>query len=201
MAKKEGSKKYVLVLLLVLVLALAIGYATFTDVLRISGTATVKSDAAFDLRFTSASATVTSEGCTASVSLGQDSGEADDLLSVSVTDLAYPGAGAQIKAVIKNFGTMAAKLKTITPTGITGNTNAIKIIGLDQYVANEVIQPGATCEVVFTVQWDPNVNTINSSLAGENGSNFSFGLTLEYEQSTTPVTVTNTHTDTAAANP
>ena len=139
------------------------------------------------------------QGCTPSVSLAADDGDADDKLVVSVADLAYPGAGTQIKAVIKNFGSMPAKLKTVTPTDITGNTNAIKIIGLDGYAANEVIQPGATCEVIFTVQWDPNVTTLNNTIAGENGSDFSFGLTLNYEQDTTPVNIVNTHTDVASS--
>ena len=199
MTKKESKKKYVVAVLIVLLLALAVGYAAFSDVLKISGTANIKSDASFDLRFTSASTYMNAQGCTPSVSLAADDGDADDKLVVSVADLAYPGAGTQIKAVIKNFGSMPAKLKTVTPTDITGNTNAIKIIGLDGYAANEVIQPGATCEVIFTVQWDPNVTTLNNTIAGENGSDFSFGLTLNYEQDTTPVNIVNTHTDVASS--
>lgn len=199
MTKKESKKKYVVAVLIVLLLALAVGYAAFSDVLKISGTANIKSDASFDLRFTSASTYMNAQGCTPSVSLAADDGDADDKLVVSVADLAYPGAGTQIKAVIKNFGSMPAKLKTVTPTDITGNANAIKIIGLDGYAANEVIQPGATCEVIFTVQWDPNVTTLNNTIAGENGSDFSFGLTLNYEQDTTPVNIVNTHTDVAGS--
>ena len=198
MTRKESKKKYVVAVLIVLLLALAVGYAAFSDVLNISGTANIKSNVSFDLQFTNASGVVDSHGCTATAAPTADTnGDANDKLLVSVADLAYPGAGAQIRAVIQNMGSMPAKLTGLTPTDIAGNTNAIKIIGLDQYVANEIIQPGGTCTVVFTVEWDPTVNNLNNTLAGENGSDFSFNLELTYEQETTNITVVNTHTDVA----
>lgn len=194
--KQENKKKFVLALLIILLLALAVGYAAFTDVLTISGTAKIASDVSFDLQFTSDSGAENTQGCTASAVPAADGSDANDKLVVSVQDLAYPGAGAQIRAVIKNVGTVPAKLTGLTPTTpITGNTNAIKIEGLNGYATGEVIQPNATCTVVFTVYWDPEITTLNTQLGGENGSNFEFTLGLTYEQETTPVTVTNTHTD------
>lgn len=198
--KKENKKKLVLALLIVLLLALAVGYAAFSDVLNISGTAKIASNTSFDLQFTSASTVVHSEGCTATVTPGADTnGDANDKLTVSVQNLAYPGAGAQIKAVIKNFGSMPAKLTSLAPTNIAGNTNAIKITGLEGYVANEVIQPGASCEVTFTVYWDSTVTTLDNTKAGEDGNNFEFSLGLTYEQFTTAITLTNSHTDVASS--
>ena len=188
MTKQKNSKKYLILVLIVLLLALGLGYAAFSDTLTITGTA--NASGSFDLQFTAASVT-SSQGCTANATIGTDSNsDANDKITVTVQNLAYPGAGAVISATIENKGTINAKLTGITPTDITGNSSAIVISGLDQYATGESIAAGSTCTVQFTVYWDPSVTTLTTS-----DSNFSFNLELQYEQDTTPVTVTNTHTN------
>ena len=198
--KKENKKKFVLVLLIVLLLALAVGYAAFSDILTISGTANLASDASFDLIFVEDDSANNITGCAIVQSQGINTSTSgvsisDDTLTVHINDLAYPGAGAQVRVVIKNNGSIPAKLSSLTPTNISGNTNAIVITGLNAYAANEKIAAGETCTVTFTVQWDP-TKDIDNTKAGENGNDFSFGLQLNYDQDTTNFAPTNANSHT-----
>ena len=195
--KKESRKKFVILLLVILLLALAVGYAAFSDTLTISGTANV--NGSFDLQFVSANCSVvTYQGCTASVSVSnEDSGTnvTNDKLVVSVADLAYPGAGAEIHAQIKNVGSIPAKITNVTATP-TGNGSAIVISGLEIFsTSHQVVNPNGTCDFDFTVMWDPASTGINNTVAGENGNNYEFTLTITYEQETTNLNVTPGHND------
>ena len=200
MAKtKRKSKKILIVLLLVLLLALAVGYAAFSDTLTISGTAKV--NGTFDVHFVQAEckALADSVGCTPTVSVGNDTdGHANDKLTVTVGDLAYPGAGAHIQAQVINDGTIPVRINSITatPSGSNGgNGHAIVINGLDQITTSHPqIAAGDTCTFDFTIMWDPAITTLNS-VAGENGNNFTFDFEIEYVQDTTALSVTPSHTD------
>ena len=201
MTKKESKKKYTVTLLIVLLLALAVGYAAFSDVLTITGTASIDSNAGLDLEFVADNPSQSINGCKIVSSQGIDTtnsgvqiSQDKDTLTVTIADMSYPGAGAVVRAVIENVGSVPAKITSLTPTNISGNSHAIKIVGLNNYAQGESIAVGGKCTVEFTVQWDPTVTTLDSS-AGENGNTFSFGVVLNYDQDTTPVTVTNTHTD------
>ncbi len=192
--KNNSKKNYFIVMLIVLLLALAVGYAAFSDTLTISGTA--NASGTFDLQFDSASL-VTSTGidtANSGVSISADK----NTLTVTVKDLGYPGAGAQFHAVIKNVGTVPAKVKAVNPTNITGNGNAIKITGLSAITASHPqIAANGTCAIDFTVEWDPTVTTLDTTKDGEGGSvaNLSFELEIEYEQDTTNFTGTTNHVD------
>ena len=198
---KTNKKTFIIVLFLVLIVALGIGYAAFSDTLTITGTANAKGT--FDLEFVE-DVPGTTDGCKIVASEGvKTTGTGDvtgvsissdkDTLTVKVVDMGYPGAGAQVRAVIKNVGTVPAKVKNVTPTNVTGDGNAIKIIGLDQITTSHpTIQPNGTCTVDFTVEWDPEVTTLTDPT---NGDTCTFNLVIEYEQDTTPITVVNTHTD------
>jgi len=196
--KKEGNKKLFIVLLLVLLLALAVGYAAFSDTLTISGTANV--NGSFDVKFVAANV-LEQEGCTANILIDDQTGGSetnidDDLLTVSVVDLAYPGAGASFHATIQNVGSIPVKITGVTPTNITGNGNAIKITGLNIFDNNHAtLSANDTCDFTFTVEWDEAVTVLNNTIDGENGSDFSFGLVITYEQDTTSVNRVNSHTD------
>ena len=207
----KGNKKKVLILfLLVLLLALVIGYAAFSDTLTITGTANVKGT--FDVQFVSAGCEVLSyAGCTEPVvSVGnEDSGTnvTNDKLTVTVTDLAYPGAGARIQAQIQNVGSIPAVITGVTATP-TGNGNAIVVSGLEALSAShQVLQPNGTCTFDFTIMWDPDVTTLSSSNDGEDltdSSNvYTFTFTVTYEQSTTNLDVSGAyqHTDVNPATP
>ena len=171
-----SKKGLLLVLLTVLILALAIGYAAFSDTLTISGTASASGK--FDLEFTEGTGLVSSKGVNETDTVATISDD-KDTLSITVADLSYPGAGAQFKAVIKNTGTVAAKVKGLTASNITG-ADAIKITGLDAITdGHDVIEPNGTCTILFNVEWDK-----DKDLTNENGDSVSFSLAIDYEQST-----------------
>ena len=203
MAKNEGKKKYVVALVIVLLIALAVGYAAFSDILTITGTANVSSSAGFDVHFKNTSAVVEQVGCTASVALGADSNnDANDKLTVTVTDLEYPGAGAYIKAVVENSSSVPVKVKQLTTqTNLTGNGSAIKITGLNSIATDsgstEIEANGGTCEIYFTVEWDPSVTTLT---AGDT-SGVTFEVGIEYEQATAVLNVTPKNTVNFVAAP
>ena len=192
---KRGSKNVVaIVLFLVLVLALGVGYAFFSDNLTITGTANAKGT--FDLQFTNNSQLVSSQGVRTTgenptaLSISDDK----DTLTVTVADLEYPGAGAQFRAVIKNVGTVPAKVIGLTPTSsnLTG-ADSIKITGLNVIDdEHNTIEPNGTCTIDFTVEWDATKDLTDSV----NGDNVSFELGIEYEQDTTAFSGTTSHSDT-----
>ena len=192
--RKNSTKNYFIVMLIVLLLALAVGYAAFSDTLTISGTA--NASGSFDLEFYSASV-VTYEGVDTANTTATPSAD-KNTLTVVCKDLKYPGAGAQFHAVIKNVGTVPAKVKAVTPTDITGNGNAIVVSGLEAITTSHpTIQPNGTCEIDFTVTWDPNITTLDTSKAGEGGTtaNYSFSLVIEYEQDTETFNGITNHVD------
>ena len=194
---KTNKKTFIIVLFLVLIVALGIGYAAFSDSLTITGTANAKGK--FDLEFvedgsgTAGCKIVTSEGIDTANS-GVVVSADKNTMTVTVKDMGYPGAGAQVRAVIKNAGSVPAIVKSLPVTSnITGDGNAIKIIGLDAITTNHpTIQPNGTCTVDFTVEWDPTVTTLTDAT---NGDSCTFTLQINYEQDTNTITVVNTHTD------
>ncbi len=180
-----SKKSVILVVFLVLVLALAIGYAAFSDTLTISGTA--NANGKFDLQFTDESGFVSGKGIDTEGTKAVVSADKNKL-DVTVKDLSYPGAGAQFKAVIKNAGTVPAKVKAVTPTNITGE-DCIKITGLDAITtAHPSIDAGGTCEVNFTVEWDATKDLVN-----EEGDDVTFSLVIQYEQDTEAFSGTTGH--------
>ena len=182
-----SKKGFLVVLFIVLILALAIGYAAFTDTLTISGTA--NANGKLDLEFTEASGLVSCEGVDETLTTATVSAD-KNTLNVVVKDLAYPGAGAQFKAVIKNVGTAPAKVTSLTPTNISG-ADSIKIEGLDAITTgHSTIDVNGTCEVNFTVVWDPTKDLTNAS-----GDSVSFSLVINYGQDTTDFAGTASHSD------
>ena len=191
---KTNKKTFIIVLFLVLIVALGIGYAAFSDTLLISGNANANGN--FDLQFTDAQI-VTSQGVrldgTNPTSIAIDTSD-NDTVNVNVADLAYPGAGVQFHVEITNVGTAPAVVTGVTPTNATGNSHAIKITGLNNVITtgHDAIQPGGTCSIDFTVEWDPTVEELNSS----SGESCSFGLQIEYGQDTSNLfNGTTDHTD------
>ena len=162
-------------MIIILLLALAIGYAAFSDVLSISGTANAKGT--FDLEFQNAEVVqmvgVNKENTTATISADKNT------LTVNAADLSYPGSGAEFSVDIVNVGTIPAEVQAVTPTNITGS-DKIKVTGLDVIKTDHPkIEAGDKCTIHFTVEWPVDVTEIP-----ENESSISFGLQVEYVQST-----------------
>lgn len=173
--EKSSGKKYLIILLIVFLLALAIGYAVFTDTLNISGTANVNGK--FDMEFQNAKVTkkigCDEEGTKAIISSDKNT------LNVTVKDLAYPGAGAEISVDIVNTGSIPAEVSSVTPTNINGSEN-IKIKGLDAITTSHpVIAAGESCHLTFTVEWDKNST---AAVTENEKSGISFNLDVEYTQ-------------------
>ena len=184
----KNKKSTAIVFLVVLILAIGIGYAAFGDTLNILGTATANGK--FDMEFTSA--TVVSSVGVASATAVPSADK--NTLNVTVTDLGYPGAGAEFQAVITNVGTAPAKISSVVPVNITGDGNAIKITGLDAITTSHpTIEPNGTCTINFTVEWDSSVDTLTDTA---NGDTCNFSLEINYTQDTTTTfTGTTDHTD------
>ncbi len=188
MKKKANNKKIIIAMLIVLLLALAIGYAAFSDILTISGTANAKGT--FDLEFQNAEVVknvgADLEKTTAIIS------EDKNTLTVNVADLSYPGSGVEFSVDIVNVGTIPAEVQAVTPTNINGS-DQIKVIGLDVIKTDHPkIEVGDKCNIHFTVEWP-----VDSGEIAENKSSISFGLEIEYVQSTGEAFEGNTsHIDT-----
>ena len=173
---RKQNKNVIIVLLLILLLVLAIGYAAFSDILTISGTANAKGT--FDLEFQNAEIVtavgINEEGTKAEIS------EDKNTLQVNVADLAYPGAGVEFSVDIVNVGSIPARVNAVTPTNITGSEH-IKIEGLEAITTDHpTIEAGGKCNIHFTVEWPV---TATDPL-GENEESTSFGLEIEYTQGT-----------------
>ena len=188
MKKKANNKKIIIAVLIVLLLALAIGYAAFSDVLSISGTANAKGT--FDLEFQNAEI-VKNVGADATKTTAVIS-EDKNTLTVNVADLSYPGSGVEFAVDIVNVGSIPAEIQAVTPTNITGS-NKIKVTGLEVIKTDHPkIEAGDKCNIHFTVEWP-----IEAGEILENESNISFGLEIEYAQSTVEFFEGNiSHTDT-----
>lgn len=181
---KNKKRNYVIVVLVVLLLALAVGYAAFSETLNITGTANAKGT--FDMEFTSAAIdTATAKGIDTVGSSAVISAD-KNTVTVVVKDLAYPGAGTNVTVVAKNAGTVPAKLNGLTFTGL--DDTDIKVTFPDGLVENEIVQPGGTCTITFSVKWDT-----KSTLGTEKSINFT--AKLDYVQETTEFTGTPAHSD------
>jgi len=188
MKHKNNNKNIVIIMLAILLLVLAVGYAAFSDILTISGTANAKGT--FDLEFQNVEV-VKNVGAdidktTATIS------EDKNTLTVNVVDLSYPGSGVEFSVDIVNVGTIPAEVKAVTPINITGS-DKIKVTGLDVIKADHPkIEVGDKCNIHFTVEWTADAGEIL-----ENESSISFGLQVEYVQSTGEAFEGNTsHIDT-----
>ncbi|MBO5141574.1 MAG: hypothetical protein J6C46_01010 [Clostridia bacterium] len=173
---KKGNKKYLLAVLVLFILALAAGYAAFSDTLIITGTANASGK--FDMEFTKCTVTG-AVGVDATATKGEISTD-KDTLTVTVKDLAYPGAGAQFDVVVTNVGTVPAKVNDVRPVDFTSEN--IIIEGLEAIGEHTgTIAPGGTCEFSFTVEWDP---TKDEAVDNET---VTFGIEVDYTQDTTDV--------------
>ena len=172
----KQNKNVIIILLLILLLALAVGYAAFSDILTISGTANAKGT--FNLEFQNAEI-VTAVGVNETGTKAEIS-EDKNTLNVSVVDLAYPGAGVEFSVDIVNVGTIPAMVNAVTPTNIAGSEH-IKIEGLEAITTDHpIIEAGGKCNIHFTVEWPV---TATDPLE-ENGESTSFNLEIEYTQGT-----------------
>ncbi len=187
---KKTKRNYLIIALIVILLALSVGYAAFSAVLNIEGTAT--GTAGWDVHFKEGKflqADGSSEDTTHSgeTSLSTTT-TTNDTMTVSV-NLAYPGDGVLLEAVVENSGNLPAKL---TGFEITNNNEDLIVEQANEGPKeNEKLAAnGGTCTAKFVIKWDP-------ESTAEKLDNNTFSIKYTYEQDTTEFTGTATHEDSA----
>ena len=178
---KKSKKNFVAIVLVVLLLALAVGYAAFSQTLTITGTATTQTGN-WDVKFISADA---SESLVTEAVTNNEAQLSTDGKTITVTvDLAAPGDGSNITAVIENAGKIDAKLTGFEVTGdlaATGTTNVYQKDAIKLTVppvtadGTDVIEAGESKTFIFSVEWDENVEAATAQTA-------TFDITFTYEQ-------------------
>ncbi len=177
MSKRTTNKSVVIVFLIVLLILLAVGYAAFSDILTISGTATASGT--FGLEFQN-------EALVEETSVGINktntsivTSEDKKTLTVTVADLAYPGAGAEFTVDIVNVGTIPAKVNKVNVKNNLNGNDVIKIEGLE-VISEEhpTIEPKGVCNIHFIVVWPKDSEIL---LTPENDT-VTFDLEVEYIQ-------------------
>lgn len=172
---RKTKRNYLIVALIIILLSLTIGYAAFSDVLTISGTANAKGT--FDMIFESASIDLDSaQGIDKVNSKATVSSDANSV-NVNIVDLAYPGAGTNVTVVIKNNGNVDAELKELILSEVDKD---IEVGYPEGFQVDQVVPAGKTCKLTFYVKW------VKTSEVTEKSVNFS--ASLKYEQLSTEFT-------------
>ena len=200
---RKNKRNYIIVALIVVLLLLAVGYASFTQTLNITGTATAS--ATWNVHFTSASTSKSGTGHSATIS--------QDEKTINFTStLAYPGDAEKITAVITNDSSMGIKLtgftvkdgsnnvvasvpigqeKAVGETGATADNSADILIAYETLnTSTEKLAASGYCTYEFVVRWNPKSTTVPT--AGSPISK-SFTITFDYEQDTTDSTLAPAH--------
>lgn len=167
--RKENHNLILIVVLLIFVSGISIVYASFTDNLKIIGTA--NANGRFDVEFISGKI-IDAKGINVLASRA-DISEDKDTLTIDIRDMQYPGAGATVSCVVKNTGTVPAKLKNIN---ITGNDDEdISVIFEDTNKLGQTLQVNDMWTLKFVVKW-------NIDSTAQNNKAINFNISLDYEQ-------------------
>ena len=155
------------------VLAVAVGYALFSETLTVNGTATAKGD--FDVEFTEVGE-ITKVGYTEQVAGTEIAAISSDknTLTITVNKLDYPGAYVEIPVTITNKGSIDAKLKNISETGLTETNRAVKVTYSGIAASDTKIKQNETQSMTIKVEWDKDINT--------SAEDVTFQVQLNYEQ-------------------
>ena len=170
---KLSRQNKIIVGIVALVLALTVGYALFSQSLNIGGTASAKGE--FKLIFADASESGNAPSCvgfsgTCEISSLSSITEEGKTLTITVDKLNYPGAYVQIPAVIKNEGTVDAKLTGITTEGLSNDDIEVTYTGV---VQGDVFTANSSKDITITVKWKE---------SSESTSSLDFNIVLNYEQ-------------------
>ena len=164
MEKKDNLKIWVIVLALFLVVT--IGYSILSTTLKIKGTTTIKS-AKWDIHFEKV--TISPNSVTASVPPANPS---NSVTSMNYTvDLTQPGDFYEFTVVVKNSGTLDAKIGDTAPaiTGVSTEQDVYvnyKVTYEDDTVikSGDALNAGDSKTIKVRVEYDPNVTTAQMPL-------------------------------------
>lgn len=162
--RRNNSQKNIL-LLLFFILGISIAYASFSQNLNVIGTA--NTNGKFNVEFSS-SKIVDSKGINVLASKAEILDDKSTLM-INIKDMEYPGSGATISCVIKNTGTIPAKLNDMI---FTGNDDPdISISFMNSEKKGQTIQPNEQWTIKFMVKWN-----IESTLDINKAVNFNVKL-------------------------
>jgi len=186
--KRSKKRNHAIIVLIVLLIAIAVGYAAYSTVLKINGTATAS--ATWDVKFTDAKlldSTGAVDSNHGSVTF------TDTAVNATGITLAYPGDAVNLRTVITNGGTLDAKLTTLNVD--KSQLGSEITVTEATHTQGDVLAHGQSCTSDFVVQWKP-----NSTAASATGS---FTVTFTYDQDAQAITITPAHSDAAtpAATP
>lgn len=150
-------------------MGISIGYASFADSLHVVGTA--NANGSFNIEFVSGKI-IDSKGINVACSNVKISPSKDTLI-IDIKDMQYPGSGATVACVVKNTGTVPAKLKDVI---FKGNEDSdISITFPESLKDGHSLGVNETYIIKFVVKWD-----IESTITTKKAINFM--ATLNYEQ-------------------
>lgn len=184
-----------IIAVIALVLAVSVGYALFSQTLTITGTATASGN--FDVQFTKIG-DIKSDGYTdvdavldedaqakkdrvAKISTSPDAktGVTNDLLTIKVNKLSYPGAYVEIPVEVTNKGSIPVVLESITENNLTTNST-IKVSYTGLAASTTPLETNGTHNLTVRVEWlEDAVGTDNSV-----NETVEFSIKLNYKQVT-----------------
>ena len=145
------SKKVLIITLLMIIFVFNIGYGKTNNSYIISETS--NSNREFNIEFKEAKI-ISSIGVNLNNTFTKISSDRKNL-RINVADLSYPGAGVKVEAIIKNNGTIPAKIESINVDGLSENS-AIKVKVLDE--KQKVLEINEEAKINFIVEWDRDWN-------------------------------------------
>ena len=169
---KLSNQNKVIVGVLSLFLILIVGYAIFSESINVGGTASASGE--FNIIFNSVG-TIKEEGssgATAEISSNKKS------LTVNVPKLEYPSAYVEVPVVIKNMGSVTAKIIGIETVGLDTTDIKVTYSGIGQ---DERMAPNEERNMKIKVTWDSASTTIVDSLT--------FSISINYEQATEEIII------------
>ena len=162
---KLSKENKIIIGIVMVVLVLSVGYAIFSESINIGGTARASGE--FNIIFNSVG-TIKEEGssgATAEISSNKKS------LTVNVPKLEYPSAYVEVPVVIKNMGSVTAKIIGIETVGLDTTDIKVTYSGIGQ---DERMAPNEERNMKIKVTWDSASTTIVDSLT--------FSISINYEQ-------------------
>lgn len=176
--KKSQKKNYVVVALLVVLLFLAIGYAAFSEVLTVSGTAT--GTGTWNVHFGDTATLNPSGYGTPVVDVENNTITVDDL------KLGYPGDGCTLAFSIVNEGNLPAKLTSLEILNSDGTAFSSEDITITApSIEGETLAANQSCPVTIAIAWDADSEATNVTA--------SFKVQFTYDQDASAVTVNAVH--------
>lgn len=164
--RKRNNRKYYVVILLIVIASLSIGYAIFSEVLNITGSATTTGT--FDIEFTSATVSNSSNAGTPTAIISADK----NTLTLTADTLQLPSAYAEYSVVVTNVGNIASELIGVTPVGTSDTDITVSIV--PAFTTGTIINPSGTYAFTITVTWDSASTKSNKTL--------DYSIQLDYQQ-------------------